>query len=137
MFCNLIRIKKIDIQNKILYSKIITTFLGKINGVEINDFDSYITTESILKQISNKFPNIELNSEFIKDFSKEVKGYLDYETLERDLEYSINVTEKFENLQFEDYDEINKKWKKYKCLKGTYYFFKINNKRGKIKAFSL
>lgn len=92
-------------------SKIITNFLGKINGVEIDDFDSYITTESILQQISDKFPNIELNLEFIKDFSEAVKGYMDYETLERDLEYSVNLAEKFEDLQFEDYEEINKKIK--------------------------
>ena len=26
-------------------SKIITTFLGKINGVEIDDYDAYLTTE--------------------------------------------------------------------------------------------
>lgn len=92
-------------------SKIITTFLGKINGVEIDDYDAYLTTESILQQISDKFPNIELNSEFIKDFSKAVEGYMDYETLEKDLEYSVDVAEKFEDLQFEDYDEINEKIK--------------------------
>lgn len=92
-------------------SKIITTFLGEINGVEIDDYDAYLTTESILQQISDKFPNIELNSEFIKDFSEAVKGYMDYETLEKDLEYSVDVAEKFEDLQFEDYDEINEKIK--------------------------
>lgn len=96
-----------------IQSKIITNFLGKINGVEIDDFDSYITTESILQQISDKFPNIELNSEFIKDFSEAVKGYLDYETLESDLENSIFIAEKFSDIQFEgeNYEEINKKIK--------------------------
>lgn len=100
-----------------IQSKIITNFLGKINGVEIDDFDSYITTESILQQISDKFPNIELNSEFIKDFSEAVKGYMDYETLENDLEYSVNVAKKFEDLQFEDYDEINEKIKNGKYIR--------------------
>lgn len=97
-------------------SKIITTFLGKINGVEIDDFDSYITTESILQLICCKFPDIELNSEFIKDFSEAVKGYLDYETLEKDLERSVDEAEKFEDLQFEDYDEINEKIKNGKYI---------------------
>lgn len=92
-------------------SKIITTFLGKINGVEIDDYDAYLTTESILQEISDKFPNIELNSEFIKDFSEAVKGYMDYETLENDLGNSVYEAEKFEDLQFEDYDEINEKIK--------------------------
>lgn len=92
-------------------SKIITTFLGKINGVEIDDYDAYLTTESILQEISDKFPNIELNSEFIKDFSEAVKGYMDYETLEKDLGNSVYEAEKFEDLQFEDYDEINEKIK--------------------------
>lgn len=92
-------------------SKIITTFLGKINGVEIDDYDAYLTTESILQEISDKFPNIELNSEFIKDFSEVVKGYMDYETLEKDLGNSVYEAEKFEDLQFEDYDEINEKIK--------------------------
>lgn len=94
-----------------IQSKIITRFLGKINGVEIDDYDSYLTTESVLQQISNKFTKIELNSEFVKDFSEAVKGYMDYETLERDLECSIYEAEKFEDLQFEDYDEINEKIK--------------------------
>ena len=98
-----------------IQSKIITRFLGKINGVEIDDYDSYLTTESVLQQISNKFP-IELNSEFVKDFSEAVKGYMDYETLERDLEHSIDEAEKFEDLQFEDYDEINEKIKNGKYI---------------------
>lgn len=100
-----------------IQSKIITRFLGKINGVEIDDYDSYLTTESVLQQISDKFPKIELNSEFVKDFSEAVKGYMDYETLERDLGYSIDEAEKFEDLQFEDYDEINEKIKNGKYIR--------------------
>ena len=42
---------------------------------------------------------------------------MDYETLENDLEYSVNVAEKFEDLQFEDYDEINEKIKNGKYIR--------------------
>ena len=79
-------------------AKINLEFEGEINGIKFFNKENYLITLNFLKNLSEKFENIELNSDFIEDFSEIVNQYLEYYDIEEKLEECIEKAKNFANL---------------------------------------
>lgn len=69
-----------------------------------------MTTLWFLEGISSKFPNVELNNEFVDDFTETVSVYGDsYYGIDKKLAECVEKAEKFEKLHIEmdDGDDFN------------------------------
>lgn len=91
-------------------SRIITKFLGEINGVTINSEWIYHTCEYLLNNIEENFGEC-YNEKFVKDLADSLETiYLKYEELSiSDIENgfieSINIAESFESIKFTIYGD--------------------------------
>lgn len=105
-------------------SQVLQSFKARINSVEFDDYQLYMTTDHILEQIDNKFGTI-YTDEFIKDLADVIELYF-YKVdklVVSDLEYSmdedIEDAETFQDIQFSDYyiNHINERIKDGSYLK--------------------
>ena len=105
-------------------SLVLKSFKARINSVEFDDYQLYMTTDSILEEIDDKFGTI-YTDEFIKDLAEVIELYF-YKVdklVVSDLEYSmdedIEDAETFQDIQFSDYyiNEINDRIKDGSYLK--------------------
>ena len=105
-------------------SRVLQSFKARINSVEFDDYQLYMTTDHILEQIDDKFGTI-YTDEFIKDLADVIELYF-YKVdklVVSDLEYSmdedIEDAETFQDIQFSDYyiNEINDRIKDGSYLK--------------------
>lgn len=105
-------------------SEVLQSFKARINSVEFDDYQLYMTTDHMLDQIDNKFGTI-YTDEFIKDLADVIELYF-YKVdklVVSDLEYSmdedIEDAETFQDIQFSDYyiNHINERIKDGSYLK--------------------
>lgn len=105
-------------------SEVLQSFKARINSVEFDDYQLYMTTDHILEQIDDKFGTI-YTDEFIKDLADVIELYF-YKVdklVVSDLEYSIDEdiedAETFQDIQFSDYyiNHINERIKDGSYLK--------------------
>ena len=105
-------------------SEVLQSFKARINSVEFDDYQLYMTTDHILEQIDDKFGTI-YTDEFIKDLTDVIELYF-YKVdklVVSDLEYSmdedIEDAETFQDIQFSDYyiNHINERIKDGSYLK--------------------
>ena len=105
-------------------SEVLQSFKARINSVEFDDYQLYMTTDHILEQIDDKFGTI-YTDEFIKDLADVIELYF-YKVdklVVSDLEYSmdedIEDAETFQDIQFSDYyiNHINERIKDSSYLK--------------------
>lgn len=105
-------------------SEVLQSFKARINSVEFDDYQLYMTTDHILEQIDDKFGTI-YTDEFIKDLADVIELYF-YKVdklVVSDLKYSIDEdiedAETFQDIQFSDYyiNHINERIKDGSYLK--------------------
>lgn len=89
-------------------SLVLQSFKARINSVEFDDYQIYMTTDRILEEIDDKFGTI-YTDEFIKDLSDVIQLYffkvekLIVSELEYNMIDDIENAEKFTDIQFSDY----------------------------------
>lgn len=105
-------------------SQVLQSFKARINSIEFDDYQLYMTTDHILEQIDDKFGTI-YTDEFIKDLADVIELYF-YKVdklVVSDLEYSMGEdivdAKTFQDIQFSDYyiNEINDRIKDGSYLK--------------------
>ena len=105
-------------------SQVIQKFKARINSVEFNDYQLYMTTEYILENINEQFGEV-YTYEFIKDLAFVIGRYffkvddLIVSELERNMSDDIEDAETFQDIKFTDYyiNHINDKIKDSSYLK--------------------
>ena len=89
-------------------SQVLQSFKARINSVEFDDYQLYMTTDRILEEIDDKFGTI-YTDEFIKDLANVIELYfykvdkLIVSELEWNMINDIENVEKFTDIQFSDY----------------------------------
>lgn len=89
-------------------SQVLQSFKARINSVEFDDYQLYMTTDRILEEIDDKFGTI-YTDEFIKDLADVIELYfykvdkLIVSELEWNMINDIENVEKFTDIQFSDY----------------------------------
>lgn len=89
-------------------SEVLQSFKARINSVEFDDYQLYMTTDRILEEIDDKFGTI-YTDEFIKDLAEVIELYFFKvdNLVVADLEYSmiedIENAKTFQDIQFSDY----------------------------------
>lgn len=89
-------------------SEVLQSFKARINSIEFDDYQLYMTTDHILEQIDDKFGTI-YTDEFIKDLADVIELYfykvdnLVVSELEYNMIDNIENAEKFTDIQFTDY----------------------------------
>lgn len=102
-----IQIKK-NQKGKTMKSQVIQQFKARINSIEFDDYQLYMTTEYILYQINDKFGEI-YTDEFIHDLADVISLYffkvddLIVSELERNMSDDIEDAETFQDIEFTDY----------------------------------
>ena len=105
-------------------SLVLQSFKARINSVEFDDYQLYMTTDRILEEIDDKFGTI-YTDEFIKDLADVIQLYffkvnkLIISELEWNMLNDIEDAETFQNIQFSDYyvNHINEQIKDGSYLK--------------------
>lgn len=105
-------------------SEVLQSFKARINSVEFDDYQLYMTTDHILEEIDDKFGTI-YTDEFIKDLADVIQLYffkvdkLIISELEWNMLNDIEDAETFQNIQFSDYyvNHINEQIKDGSYLK--------------------
>lgn len=105
-------------------SLVLQSFKARINSVEFEDYQLYMTTDRILEEIDDKFGTI-YTDEFIKDLADVIQLYffkvdkLILSELEWNMLNDIEDAEKFTDIQFTDYyiNHINDRIKDRSYLK--------------------
>ena len=105
-------------------SQVIQKFKARINSIEFDDRQLYMTTEYILEEINDKFGEV-YTDEFIKDLASVIERYffkvddLIVSELERNMSDDIENAERFKDIEFTDYyiNEINDRIKDGSYLK--------------------
>ena len=105
-------------------SQVIQKFKARINSVEFNDYQLYMTTEYILENINEQFGEV-YTDEFIKDLAFVIERYffkvddLIVSELERNMSDDIEDAETFQDIEFTDYyiNHINDRIKNGSYLK--------------------
>lgn len=89
-------------------SLVLQSFKARINSVEFDDYQLYMTTDRILEEIDDKFGTI-YTDEFIKDLADVIQLYffkvdkLIISELESNMLNDIEDAETFRDIQFSDY----------------------------------
>ena len=89
-------------------SEVLQSFKARINSVEFDDYQLYMTTDRILEEIDDKFGTI-YTDEFIKDLADVIQLYffkvdkLIISELEWNMLNDIEDAETFRDIQFSDY----------------------------------
>lgn len=89
-------------------SLVLQSFKARINSVEFDDYQLYMTTDRILEEIDDKFGTI-YTDEFIKDLADVIQLYffkvdkLIISELEWNMLNDIEDAETFRDIQFSDY----------------------------------
>lgn len=89
-------------------SLVLQSFKARINSVEFDDYQLYMTTDRILEEIDDKFGTI-YTDEFIKDLADVIQLYffkvdkLIISELEWNMLNDIEDAETFIDIQFSDY----------------------------------
>jgi hypothetical protein len=105
-------------------SLVLQSFKARINSVEFDDYQLYMTTDRILEEIDDKFGTI-YTDEFIKDLADVIQLYffkvdkLIVSELEWNMLNNIEDAETFRDIQFTDYyiNHINEQIKDGSYLK--------------------
>lgn len=105
-------------------SLVLQSFKARINSVEFDDYQLYMTTDRILEEIDDKFGTI-YTDEFIKDLADVIQLYffkvdkLIISELEWNMLNDIEDAETFQDIQFSDYyvNHINEQIKDGSYLK--------------------
>lgn len=105
-------------------SEVLQSFKARINSVEFDDYQLYMTTDRILEEIDDKFGTI-YTDEFIKDLADVIQLYffkvdkLIISELEWNMLNDIEDAETFQDIQFSDYyvNHINEQIKDGSYLK--------------------
>ncbi len=105
-------------------SEVLQSFKARINSVEFDDYQLYMTTDRILEEIDDKFGTI-YTDEFIKDLADVIQLYFFkvdkfiISELEWNMLNDIEDAETFQNIQFSDYyvNHINEQIKDGSYLK--------------------
>ena len=105
-------------------SEVLQSFKARINSVEFDDYQLYMTTDRILEEIDDKFGTI-YTDEFIKDLADVIQLYFFkvHKFIISELEWNmlndIEDAETFQNIQFSDYyvNHINEQIKDGSYLK--------------------
>ena len=105
-------------------SEVLQSFKARINSVEFDDYQLYMTTDRILEEIDDKFGTI-YTDEFIKDLADVIQLYffkvdkLIISELEWNMLNDIEDAETFQDIQFSDYyvNHINEQIKNGSYLK--------------------
>lgn len=105
-------------------SEVLQSFKARINSVEFDDYQLYMTTDRILEEIDDKFGTI-YTDEFIKDLADFIQLYffkvdkLIISELEWNMLNDIEDAETFQDIQFSDYyvNHINEQIKDGSYLK--------------------
>lgn len=102
---NFFKIKDKKMNNKTIESRIVSRFCGVIDNIYIDDEKIYNLSDTLLKQITNKFGKIFKNN-FTKDFIKAIELTLEkqdvsYTELLELFEYIIDTTDNFKDLEFD------------------------------------
>lgn len=107
-----------------MVSEVLQSFKARINSVEFDDYQLYMTTDRILEEIDDKFGTI-YTDEFIKDLADVIQLYffkvdkLIISELEWNMLNDIEDAETFQDIQFSDYyvNHINEQIKNGSYLK--------------------
>ena len=105
-------------------SQIIQKFKARINSIEFDDYQLYITTEYILEEINDKFGEV-YTDKFIQDLADVIERYffkvdnLIISELEWSMSNDIENAETFNDIEFTDYyiNHINNEIKNGSYLK--------------------
>lgn len=105
-------------------SLVLQKFKARINSVEFDDYQLYMTTEYVLEEINDKFGEV-YTDEFIRDLAAVIERYffkvdnLIVSELEWNMSNDIENAENFKEIEFTDYyiNEINDKIKNDSYLK--------------------
>ena len=105
-------------------SQVIQKFKARINSIEFDDRQLYMTTEYILEEINEQFGEI-YTDEFIQDLAAVIERYffkvdgLTISDLEWNMVNDIKNAENFKEIEFTDYyiNEINNRIKDGSYLK--------------------
>ena len=105
-------------------SEVLQSFKARINSVEFDDYQLYMTTDRILEEIDDKFGTI-YTDEFIKDLADVIQLYFFkvdkfiISELEWNMLNNIEDAETFQDIQFSDYyvNHINEQIKDGSYLK--------------------
>jgi hypothetical protein len=105
-------------------SLVLQSFKARINSVEFDDYQLYMTTDRILEEIDDKFGTI-YTDEFIKDLADVIQLYffkvdkLIVSEIEWNMLNNIEDAETFRDIQFTDYyiNHINEQIKDGSYLK--------------------
>lgn len=105
-------------------SLVLQSFKARINSVEFDDYQLYMTTDCILEKIDDKFGTI-YTDEFIKDLADVIERYffkvddLIVSELEWNMSNDIENAETFKDIEFTDYyiNDINNRIKDGSYLK--------------------
>lgn len=105
-------------------SEVLQSFKARINSVEFDDYQLYMTTDRILEEIDDKFGTI-YTDEFIKDLADVIQLYffkvdkLIISELEWNMLNDIEDAKTFQDIQFSDYyvNHINEQIKDGSYLK--------------------
>lgn len=105
-------------------SLVLQKFKARINSVEFDDYQLYMTTEYVLEEINDKFGEV-YTDEFIRDLAAVIERYffkvdnLIVSELEWNMSNDIKNAETFKEIEFTDYyiNEINDKIKNDSYLK--------------------
>ena len=105
-------------------SLVLQKFKARINSIEFDDRQLYMTTEYVLEEINDKFGEV-YTDEFIRDLAAVIERYffkvnnLIVSELEWNMSNDIENAETFKEIEFTDYyiNEINYKIKNDSYLK--------------------
>jgi hypothetical protein len=105
-------------------SLVLQKFKARINSIEFDDRQLYMTTEYVLEEINDKFGEV-YTDEFIRDLAAVIERYffkvdnLIVSELEWNMSNDIENAETFKEIEFTDYyiNEINDKIKNDSYLK--------------------
>lgn len=105
-------------------SLVLQKFKARINSIEFDDRQLYMTTEYVLEKINDKFGEV-YTDEFIRDLAAVIERYffkvdnLIVSELEWNMSNDIENAETFKEIEFTDYyiNEINEKIKNDSYLK--------------------
>lgn len=105
-------------------SQVIQKFKARINSIEFDDRQLYMTTEYVLEKINDKFGEV-YTDEFIRDLAAVIERYffkvedLSVSDLEWNMVNDIENAENFKEIEFTDYyiNEINDRIKDGSYLK--------------------
>ena len=105
-------------------SLVLQKFKARINFIEFDDRQLYMTTEYVLEEINDKFGEV-YTDEFIRDLAAVIERYffkvdnLIVSELEWNMSNDIENAETFKEIEFTDYyiNEINDKIKNDSYLK--------------------